>query len=49
MIRYQRMTVEGVGIFYREAGLADAPVVALLPGFASTSRMYDPLVAVFDP
>jgi pimeloyl-ACP methyl ester carboxylesterase len=43
-IRYGRATVENVGIFYREAGPRDAPVVVLLHGFPSTSRMYDPLI-----
>jgi hypothetical protein len=31
-------TVDGVNIFYREAGPADAPVVLLLHGFPTSQR-----------
>jgi len=40
----QRVDVDGVGIFYREAGPKDAPVVVLLHGYPSSSRMYEPLL-----
>lgn len=40
------MKVDGVGIFYREAGPCDAPVVVLLHGYPSSSRMYEPLLAL---
>jgi pimeloyl-ACP methyl ester carboxylesterase len=46
---YHRADVDGVGIFYREAGQKDAPAVVLLHGFPSSSRMFDhliPLLAV---
>lgn len=36
--------VDGVEIFYREAGLAVAPVVVLLHGFPSSSHMYRNLI-----
>jgi pimeloyl-ACP methyl ester carboxylesterase len=41
---YHRVDVDGVGIFYREAGLKDAPAVILLHGFPSSSRMFDQLI-----
>ena len=42
-ITYHRATVDGVGIFYREAGPKDAPTIVLLHGFPSSSRMFDSL------
>lgn len=41
---YHRATVDGVGIFYREAGPKDAPVIVLLHGFPSSSRQFDALI-----
>ncbi len=41
---YRRADVDGVGVFYREAGPADAPVIVLLHGFPSSSRMFDTLI-----
>lgn len=41
---YHRTTVDGVGVFYREAGPKDAPTVVLLHGFPSSSREFDPLI-----
>ncbi|WP_395675737.1 alpha/beta fold hydrolase [Inquilinus sp.] len=41
---YRRAEVEGLGIFYREAGPKDAPAIVLLHGYPSSSRMYDPLL-----
>ncbi len=41
---YRRATVDGVGIFYREAGPADAPVVLLLHGFPTSSHMFRNLI-----
>ena len=38
------MTVDGLSIFYREAGPKDAPTLLLLHGFPSSSRMYEPLL-----
>ncbi|MGY4476135.1 alpha/beta fold hydrolase [Bradyrhizobium sp. USDA 3364] len=43
-ISYHTVDVLGVNIFYREAGPADAPVVLLLHGFPSSSRMWEPLL-----
>lgn len=36
--------VDGIDIFYREAGPADAPVVLLLHGFPSSSHMFRDLI-----
>ena len=36
--------IEGVDVFYREAGPRDAPVVVLLHGFPSSSHMYRNLI-----
>ena len=41
---YHRMTVDGVGVFYREAGPKDAPTIVLLHGFPSSSREFDTLI-----
>jgi pimeloyl-ACP methyl ester carboxylesterase len=38
---YHRTTVDGVGVFYREAGPKDAPTIVLLHGFPSSSREFD--------
>jgi pimeloyl-ACP methyl ester carboxylesterase len=43
-ITYHRVQVNGVGIFYREAGPTDAPVIVLLHGYPSSSRMFDTLI-----
>jgi pimeloyl-ACP methyl ester carboxylesterase len=41
---YQRAQVDGLSIFYREAGPKEAPTIVLLHGFPSSSRMYDTLI-----
>ena len=41
---YHRVDVDGVGVFYREAGPRDAPTVLLLHGYPSSSRQYDALL-----
>lgn len=43
-VSYHSVAVDGVHIFYREAGPRDAPVILLLHGFPSSSRMFDPLI-----
>jgi pimeloyl-ACP methyl ester carboxylesterase len=40
---YRSISVDGLSIFYREAGPKDAPTLLLLHGFPSSSRMFDPL------
>ena len=42
-VTYRKQTVENLEIFYREAGSSEAPVILLLHGFPSSSRMFDPL------
>jgi len=41
---YRRLNVEGLEIFYREAGPQDAPTVLLLHGFPSSSHMFRNLI-----
>jgi pimeloyl-ACP methyl ester carboxylesterase len=43
-IRYRTATVEGVKIFYREAGPKDAPTLLLLHGFPTSSQMFRDLI-----
>lgn len=42
---YRSVSVDGVSIFYREAGSPRAPTLLLLHGFPSSSRMFEPLLA----
>lgn len=42
--RYRTLRVDGLDVFYREAGPVDAPALLLLHGFPSSSRMYEPLL-----
>ena len=42
---YRSIDIDGLSIFYRDAGPRDAPIVLLLHGFPSSSRMYEPLFA----
>src|SRR4030088_3404783 len=41
---YRTATVDGLSIFYREAGPADGPVVLLLHGFPTSSHMFRNLI-----
>ena len=41
---YHRTTVNGVEVFYREAGPRNAPTLLLLHGYPSSSRQYDALL-----
>jgi pimeloyl-ACP methyl ester carboxylesterase len=41
---YHRVRVDGVSVFYREAGPKDAPTLVLLHGFPSSSREFDTLM-----
>ncbi|HEV2110086.1 MAG TPA: alpha/beta hydrolase [Gammaproteobacteria bacterium] len=41
---YNTITVDGVKIFYREAGPKDAPTILLLHGFPTSSRMFQGLM-----
>lgn len=42
--RYHTVDVDGVDLFYREAGERDAPVILLLHGFPTSSHMYRNLI-----
>jgi pimeloyl-ACP methyl ester carboxylesterase len=41
---HRNLNIDGVQLFYREAGPRDAPVVVLLHGFPSSSHMYRNLI-----
>jgi len=41
---YRTTQIEGLSIFYREAGPKEAPTVLLLHGLPSSSRMFEPLL-----
>ena len=41
---YRTVKVDGLSIFYREAGPKDAPTLLLLHGLPSSSRMFQPLL-----
>ena len=43
-IRHRTVTVDGLDIFYREAGPADAPTLLLLHGFPAASHQYRALM-----
>jgi pimeloyl-ACP methyl ester carboxylesterase len=43
--RYQTVTIDGINVFYREAGSAHAPVLLLLHGFPASSFMYRDLIS----
>lgn len=43
-LTYQVVEVEGVKVFYREAGPKGAPTLLLLHGYPSSSRMFDTLI-----
>jgi pimeloyl-ACP methyl ester carboxylesterase len=42
---YRTIQIDGISIFYREAGPKDAPTLLLLHGLPSSSRMFEPLFA----
>ena len=43
-VSYRSVKVDGVNIFYREAGPKDAPTVLLLHGFPTSSQMFRNLI-----
>src|SRR5688500_15225236 len=45
-VHYRSVDIDGVKVFYREAGPADAPVIVLLHGFPSSSHMFRNLIPV---
>ncbi|MEO7715326.1 MAG: alpha/beta hydrolase [Capsulimonas sp.] len=42
---YRTTQIDGLSLFYREAGPKDAPTLLLLHGLPSSSRMFEPLFA----
>jgi pimeloyl-ACP methyl ester carboxylesterase len=44
VVHHRYADVGGIGVFYREAGPATAPVVLLLHGFPTSSRMFRDLI-----
>jgi len=44
VVHYRTASIDGVNVFYREAGPADAPAVVLLHGFPSSSNMFRNLI-----
>ncbi len=44
-VAYRTIPVDGLSIFYREAGPKNAPTILLLHGLPSSSRMFEPLFA----
>jgi pimeloyl-ACP methyl ester carboxylesterase len=44
MNTYNRVSVKGLEVFYREAGPKDAPTIVLLHGFPSSSHMFRELI-----
>jgi pimeloyl-ACP methyl ester carboxylesterase len=44
MVTYQKVDVDGIGVFYREAGPKDAPTILLLHGFPTASHMFRDLI-----
>jgi pimeloyl-ACP methyl ester carboxylesterase len=44
VVTYKTVDVDGIKVFYREAGPADAPVLLLLHGFPTSSHMYRDLM-----
>ncbi|WP_348269631.1 alpha/beta hydrolase [Edaphobacter paludis] len=43
-VSYHTINVDGLSIFYREAGPKDAPTILFLHGLPSSSRMFQPLL-----
>lgn len=44
MVTYQKVDVDGMSVFYREAGPKDAPTILLLHGFPTASHMFRDLI-----
>jgi len=47
-VHYRTATIEGVKVFYREAGPGNGPVVLLLHGFPTSSHMFRNLIPLLD-
>src|SRR5271163_3756723 len=43
-IKYRTADIDGIKVFYREAGAADAPALLMLHGFPSASHMFRDII-----
>jgi pimeloyl-ACP methyl ester carboxylesterase len=43
-VRYRKVDVDGIGVFYREAGTKEAPTILLLHGFPTAGHMFRDLI-----
>src|SRR6516165_1460161 len=43
-VTFRKVNVNGIGVFYREAGPKDAPTILLLHGFPTASHMFRDLM-----
>ncbi|BBX65964.1 hydrolase [Mycobacterium saskatchewanense] len=48
-LRYRTVNVDGIELFYREAGNPDAPALLLLHGFPTASHMFRDLIPLLAP
>jgi len=46
---YHSLAIDGINLFYREAGHKDAPTIVLLHGFPSSSHMFRELIDLLAP
>ncbi len=44
MVTFRKLDVDGIGLFYREAGPKDAPTILLLHGFPTAGHMFRDLI-----
>jgi len=49
LTQYRTQEVNGLKIFYREAGASDAPAILLLHGFPASSHMFRDLIPILAP
>jgi len=48
-VRHHTVDIDGLNVFYRESGTADAPAILLLHGFPSSSHMFRDLIPLLSP
>jgi pimeloyl-ACP methyl ester carboxylesterase len=48
-VRHHTVDIDGLNVFYRESGPADAPAILLLHGFPSSSHMFRDLIPLLSP
>ena len=44
IVTFRKADVDGIGVFYREAGPKDAPTILMLHGFPTASHMFRDLI-----